>query len=333
MRFLKTPFLRTLAALALGIVALPQASGARPFLSLDVNTGTVLTSHEADRSWHPASVTKLMTATIALEAVRAGKLSMSSPITFSRTAASVQPSKLGLRPGSSIPLDLALRIMLTRSMNDVAVAIAEAISGNEASFARLMNLKAASIGMRGTRFANASGLHDSRQVSTAADLAILARHLVTDFPESERFFGIPSISYGDRTFRNTNGLTGIYPGIQGMKTGYVCASGYNLVALAERDGRKVVTVVLGAPSAGQRERESARLLDMAFEGQASGTPLVSGATRPEAAIDLRKHACGKKLGEDFPRGEMIAAASSVPVPETKPEREWNIAGSMEDYAR
>ncbi len=318
--------------LALGIVALPHPSVARPFLSVDVNTGTVLASHEADRSWHPASVTKLMTATIALEAVRAGKLSMSSPITFSQTAASVQPSKLGLRPGSSMSLDLALRIMLTRSMNDVAVAIAEAISGNEANFARLMNLKAASIGMRGTRFVNASGLHDPRQVSTASDLALLARHLVTEFPESTRLLGIASVSYGDRTFRNTNGLTGKYPGIQGMKTGYVCASGYNLVALAEQDGRKVVTVVLGAPSASQRERETARLLNMAFEGQASGIPLVSSAIRPETAIDLRKHACGKKLGENFPGGK-TDAASAVPLPATRPEREWNIAGSLEDYAR
>lgn len=320
--------LSALTALAIADPSCVTPAQARPVLSVDVDSGTVIASHEMDRPWHPASVTKLMTTAVVLEAVRAGKVSLDTPVVFSRHAASTPPSKLGLKPGAQIALGDALRIMLTRSMNDVAVAIAETIAGDEATFARLMNLKAASLGMRGSRFVNASGLHDPRQVSTAADLAILARHILLEFPDSATLFGIPSVTYAGKTLRNTNGLVGHYAGVQGMKTGYVCASGFNLVGLASRGSRRVLTVVLGAPSARTREKETAHLFDQAFAAAAEGPILKSGATTPLPAIDLRTAACGKTLGENF---KIESAGVKPPLPQLKPVRRWTIAGNLEDY--
>lgn len=288
-----------LPTITAAFMAVASHANARPAISVDVDTGRVIAAHDEFRSWHPASVTKLMTAAVMLDAVRTGRFSLDTPIHFSANATSTPPSRLGVKAGTAIPLGDALRIMLTRSMNDVAVAIAETAAGSEQAFAAVMNLKAAALGMHGTRFANASGLHDPQQVSTAADLAILARHIVLDFPESAGLFGIPSVQYGGKTLRNTNGLVGNYRGARGMKTGYVCASGFNLVGLAERQGRRIVTVVLGAPSARQRERESGSLLDMAFATGSGGGPLASGPSGPVAAIDLREFGCGKSLGERF----------------------------------
>jgi D-alanyl-D-alanine carboxypeptidase len=313
---------------AFAISAAGTAS-ARPSLSVDVDTGTVISAHEKDRSWHPASVTKLMTATVVLEAVRAGRMSMDTPIVFSDNAAATQPSKLGLAPGSTLPLGVALRIMLTRSMNDVAVAIAETTAGSETSFAKFMNLKAAALGMRGTHFVNASGLHDPRQVSTAADLAILARHLVIDLPESAPLFGIPSVSYAGKTLRNTNGLVGHYDGIRGMKTGYVCASGFNLVGLAERGQRRIITVVLGAPNPKTRERNTATLLDDAFASVPHGAILSSDVKVPSPAIDLKTKGCGKLLNEEFRMGGTDTSASA---PKSTPVQKWQISGGLEDYS-
>jgi D-alanyl-D-alanine carboxypeptidase len=213
-------------------------------------------------------------------------------------------------------------------MNDVAVAIAETTAGSETNFAKLMNLKAAALGMRGTRFVNASGLHDPRQVSTAADLAILARHLVVNLPESASLFGIPSVTYAGKTLRNTNGLVGHYDGIRGMKTGYVCASGFNLVGLAERGSRRIITVVLGAPNPKTRERNTATLLDNAFASVPRGQVLSSDATGPTPAIDLKTKGCGKRLNENFSLRDAVAAA---PTSQENPARRWEIGGGLEDY--
>ncbi|MCV9964580.1 D-alanyl-D-alanine carboxypeptidase [Pararhizobium sp. BT-229] len=320
--------LPVLTALAIAGSSCVTPAHTRPALSVDVDSGTVIASHEMDRPWHPASVTKLMTTAVVLEAVRAGKVSLDTPVVFSRHAASAPPAKLGLKPGAQLALGDALRIMLTRSMNDVAVAIAESTAGDEATFARLMNLKAASLGMRGSRFVNASGLHDPRQVSTAADLAILARHILLEFPESATLFGIPSVTYAGKTLRNTNGLVGHYIGVQGMKTGYVCASGFNLVGLASRGSRRILTVVLGAPSARTREKETTYLFDQAFATASRGPTLISSAPSPLPAIDLRTKACGKNLRESFKIDE---DNSPLPLPQPKPARRWTIAGDLEDY--
>ncbi|MBY3155454.1 D-alanyl-D-alanine carboxypeptidase [Rhizobium laguerreae] len=309
-------------------VSAANPAAARPALSIDVDTGTVIVAHEKDRSWHPASVTKLMTAAVALEAVRAGRMTLDTPIVFSKNAASAQPSKLGLQPGSTLPLGDALRIMLTRSMNDVAVAIAETTAGSEASFARLMNLKAAALAMHGSHFVNASGLHHPRQVSTAADLAILARHIVVEFPESASLFGIPSVTYAGKTFRNTNGLVGHYDGVRGMKTGYVCASGFNLVGLAQRGSRRIITVVLGAPNARTRERNTAALLDNAFMATLNGRALTSDAIAPVPAINLKPMGCGKFLKDKFSLNDEI---SPTPSSRPRPARQWAIGGGLEDY--
>ncbi len=281
-----------LAALATTFSAPPAA--ASPKILVDVQTGEVLYGEDASQSWHPASLTKLMTANLAFKAVREGRASDLTPIVMTTHAASVPPSRLGIPAGHGLMLGDALRIMLTRSMNDVATAIGENLAGNETMFAVAMNEEAARLGMKGTHFTNASGLPNPSQVSTAEDLAILARHIISEYPERMPLFSIPELSVAGKTFRNTNGLIGKYSGADGMKTGYVCSSGFNLVSTAARNGRRLLSVVLGAPNPKQREMASSTMLDYGFDkAEAGKITLSSEAAAPRPAADMRNWRCGK----------------------------------------
>ncbi|MNU64582.1 D-alanyl-D-alanine carboxypeptidase DacF precursor [compost metagenome] len=313
------------AALVTMLPALPAA--ASPKILVDVRTGEVLYGEDASQSWHPASLTKLMTANLAFKAVREGRMSDLTPIVMTEHAASVPPSRLGIPPGHGLMLGDALRIMLTRSMNDVATAIGENLAGSEPSFAAAMNEEAARLGMKGTHFANASGLPDPSQVSTAEDLAILARHIIREYPERMPLFSIPELSVAGKTFRNTNGLIGRYAGADGMKTGYVCSSGFNLVSTASRDGRRLLSVVLGAPNPRQREMASSQMLDYGFKKpQASEVTLSSGALSPRPAADMKIWKCGKTYPgfsvalKPGPQSLEIAIPRPRPL-ETRPEQE------------
>ncbi|NTF17038.1 D-alanyl-D-alanine carboxypeptidase [Agrobacterium rubi] len=301
------------AALFAALITFASASAAEasPRIIVDAMTGEVIFSEEANMSWHPASLTKLMTANLAFKAVRDGRISGGTPIVMTKHASSVAPSRLGIPPGTGVRLDDALSIMLTRSMNDIATAIAENLAANEEAFVAEMNREASLIGMKATRFTNASGLPDKAQVSTAEDLAILAIHILRTYPERRWMFGVPELSVAGKTLHNTNGLIGKFNGSDGMKTGYVCGSGFNVVSTATRNGRQIIAVVLGAPNPRLREQAAAAMLDYGFHHQGAGRVLLSTADRPSAANDMTKFACGR-TNPSF-RTSMPTSPPSAPV--------------------
>ncbi|WP_417677230.1 D-alanyl-D-alanine carboxypeptidase family protein [Roseibium sp.] len=231
---------------------------------LDMATGSELYAHDADKIRYPASLTKMMTLYLLFDEVASGRYSLSSPLTVSARAASQPPAKLGLKAGSTITVEQAARALAVKSANDVAVAIAENISGSEDAFAARMNAQARALGLTRTRFANASGLPDPNHVSTARDMAKLGRALKTRFPQYAGFFRAKSFTYNGRTYETTNNLLGKVPGVDGLKTGHTNAAGYNLVATAHRGGERRLVVVMGSKSESARDKEVTRLLEASF---------------------------------------------------------------------
>ncbi|MDP3656201.1 MAG: D-alanyl-D-alanine carboxypeptidase [Brevundimonas sp.] len=232
---------------------------------VDAESGEVLFARHADSRRYPASITKVMTLYLTFEALSEGKVKLDDVLTVSPHAASQPPSKLGLAAGQTITLDDAMRATAVRSANDMAVALAEHIGGSEARFTAQMTLKARELGMTQTRYVNPNGLPDARQLTSARDLAILARAVMRDYPQYYRYFGLHDWAYSGRDYRNTNGLLRGGAGYDGMKTGYTNASGYNLAASAVRDGRRIITVVLGGRSTASRNAHVAALMDTGFE--------------------------------------------------------------------
>jgi D-alanyl-D-alanine carboxypeptidase (penicillin-binding protein 5/6) len=232
---------------------------------VDAETGEVLFARHADSRRYPASITKVMTLYLAFEALAEGKIKLDDVITVSPRAASQPPSKLGLAAGQTITVDDAMRATAVRSANDMAMALAEHIGGSQDRFAAQMTLKARELGMTQTRYVNPNGLPDARQLTSARDLAILARAVMRDYPQYYRYFGLHDWAYNGRDYRNTNGLLRGGDGYDGMKTGYTNASGYNLAASAVRDGRRLITIVLGGRSTASRNAHVAALMDTGFE--------------------------------------------------------------------
>lgn len=232
---------------------------------IDAATGEVLFARNADSRRYPASLTKMMTLYLAFEALSQGKANVNDVLTISPRAASQPPSKLGLAAGQTITLDDAMRATAVRSANDMALAIGEHIGGSEARFTNMMTLKAEQLGMTQTRYYTANGLPDARQLTSARDQAILARAIMRDFPQYYSYFGLHDWAYNGRNYRNTNGLLPTGRGYDGMKTGYTNASGYNLAASAVRDGRRLITIVLGGRSTASRNAHVAELMDTGFE--------------------------------------------------------------------
>ncbi len=251
MHLLRSLFRNPSLSLILAIAALafaPCVAQAEALLVVEADTGKVLQADNATMPWYPASVTKLMTAYVTLRAVKDGRLTLDTLLTVSPTAASQSPSKMGFRPGTQVTVDNALKMMLVKSANDMAVVLAEGVGGSIDGFSAQMNQTAQKLGMTQTSYVNPNGLPAEGQITSARDLAILARAIIRDLPEYEYFVHIPSIRYGRRITQNFNRLIGRYPGADGFKTGFICASGYNLVASATRDGRRLIAVVLGASS-------------------------------------------------------------------------------------
>jgi D-alanyl-D-alanine carboxypeptidase (penicillin-binding protein 5/6) len=232
---------------------------------VDAESGEVLFARHADGRRYPASITKVMTLYLAFEALSEGKIKLDDVITVSPRAASQPPSKLGLAAGQTITVDDAMRATAVRSANDMAMALAEHIGGSQDRFAAQMTLKARELGMTQTRYVNPNGLPDARQLTSARDLAILARAVMRDYPQYYRYFGLHDWAYNGRDYRNTNGLLRAGNGYDGMKTGYTNASGYNLAASAVRDGRRLITIVLGGRSTASRNAHVAALMDTGFE--------------------------------------------------------------------
>lgn len=282
-----------LAAMAASVGLLAGPAGAAPFLLVDAASGEVLDQRDATQPWFPASTTKLMTLYVALDAVAAGRMSVDTPMVVSPRAARMAPSKMGFAPGTQVTLINALKMLMVQSANDIAVTIAEGVSGSVEAFADEMNAAAAKIGMRESRFHNPNGLPDARQVSSARDLAVLARALLQRFPEHADLYDIGAMRLGARIYPTHNGLLGRYPGADGMKTGFTCAAGFNVVASATRGGRRLIAVVLGAPSATARTMKAVSLFDRGFSGRAEPNGQIGalGSMGIGAAPDMRDGVC------------------------------------------
>ncbi len=248
---------------------------------MDANTGQVLHRNNANKKLHPASLTKLMTLLMVFDALDRGNLRLYNRIYISRHAASMSPSKLNIPAGSTIKVKDAILALVTKSANDVAVALAEKLGGTESEFSYMMTRKARSLGMRHTRFKNASGLHHSKQVSTAHDMAILGQVMVTDYKKYYHYFSTKSFSYKGKTYRNHNKLMKSYEGMDGMKTGYIRASGFNLIASAKRQDHRLIGVVFGGRSGKSRNAQMKRLLDNGFKKVAGVYILASEAPIPK----------------------------------------------------
>ena len=284
---------------ALAILA-PRVAQAEALLVVEADTGKVLQADNATYPWYPASVTKLMTAYVTLKAVKDGRMSLDTLLTVSPVAASQSPSKMGFRPGTQLTVDNALKMMLVKSANDMAVVLAEGVGGSIDGFSAQMNQTAQRLGMTQTSYVNPNGLPADGQITSARDLAILARAIIRDLPEYEYFVHIPSIRYGRKVTQNFNKLIGRYPGADGFKTGFICASGYNLVASATRNGKRLIAVVLGASSGQMRAVRAAQLLERGFANNSLAWLRPSlGTVENLVPIDawppnLRDELCGGK---------------------------------------
>ncbi|MBU6298916.1 MAG: D-alanyl-D-alanine carboxypeptidase [Alphaproteobacteria bacterium] len=249
-------------------------------LIVDGETGKVLYARNADAERHPASLTKLMTLYMLFDALKKGQMTMATPLTFSAHAAHQAATNLRVSPGETIPVETAIKAIVVHSANDVAVAIAESIGGTEAHFAELMNAKARALGMHDTFYHNASGLPDRLQITTARDLAVLARHLAYDFPQYFHFFATEDFVYHGYHYAGYDNVLKHYPGADGMKTGYTAASGFNLVTSVVRNGSQIIGVVMGGRTAPRRDKEMMALLDDTFEKIAQNPTLVAHGSVP-----------------------------------------------------
>ena len=262
-------FLRALTlGIALGslfastLTATPVQAGAS--ILVEADSGKVLRQENATYPWYPASVTKLMTMYATLQAVKQGRITLDTLFTVSRNALAQAPTKMGFGVGTQVTVDNALKMMMVKSANDMAVLLAEGVDGSIENFADDMTRTAHRLGMTESNFVNPNGLPADGQITSARDLAILARALIHDFPEYNYYWHIPAIKFGRRVIRNYNKLLGRYPGADGMKTGFICASGFNLVATATRGNKQLIAVVLGAPSSAARAVKAAELLESGF---------------------------------------------------------------------
>ncbi len=300
------------ASLALGAASVQ----ATPYLVVDADSDQVLMENEATAPWYPASLTKLMTVYVALDAVRSGKLTFDTPLVISARAARMPPSKMGFRPGTEVTLDNALKMLMVKSPNDIAVTVAEGVSGSVEAFADDMNADAQRLGLHESHFVNPNGLHNPDHVSSARDMALIARALLREFPDHADLFNIGALQLGRQYIANHNGLLGRYPGADGMKTGFTCPAGFNVVASANHGGRRLIVVVLGAPSARLRNQEAADLFDSGFAkgggaGSLESLPSGSGAPDPHANVCLHRNAAALAAAAEDDDIQAQAAAGSA----------------------
>lgn len=285
-----------------GLLAGPAQAG--PAIVFDVRTGTVFYSESPDQPWHPASLTKLMTAYLTFDALKAGRIKPDDKVVASPTSRRQPASKIGFRPGAKMTISKALEALIVKSANDVAVMVAEKIGGSVPGFVALMNETAGRLGMTRTRFVNPNGLPHKAQVTTARDMGILAKRIIEEFPEHAALFTKKYMKLGKIRMRSHNGLLKTLEGADGMKTGFICSAGFNIVASATRHGRRIIAVVLGEPTARARNARARQLLEYAFSNylwktlfsQASLTNLAFDPAKPTRARDVRRTvrvwACG-----------------------------------------
>ncbi len=332
---MKNTFVRSaLMGLAAVVVLGAAHASANPTMLFDVNSGAIIEHKDAFRRWYPASLTKLMTAYATFRAVQAGELALNSPIKISKRAAASPPAKMGYKSGSVVTLDNALKIIMVKSANDVAAAIGENVGGSTEAFTSRMNAEAKRLGMTGSHWVNANGLHDPEQYTTARDLAILIMAIRLEYPQYASYFDIEGIIAGKTKLKNFNPLVGRFPGTDGMKTGFVCESGFNLIASATRDGRMLAAIILGATSPDDRAEEAARLLQSGF-GRTSSlisvNELTSYGNMRDISTSMRDEVCSPKakhLDYDGQALSEVGAGKEKPVgkisiiPEMTRPRSW-----------
>ena len=321
MTFCRRPLVLSFAVAAVFALAGASRAQAEAQLLIEASTGKVLHAENATYPWYPASVTKLMTAYTTLRAIKEGRFSFNTLLTVSKNAAGQQPTKMGFKVGTTVTVDNALKMLMVRSANDIAVTIAEGVGGSIEGFADMMNANARRLGMTQSNFVNPNGLPEENHVTSARDLGILARALILEFPEADSYWHIHSIRYGNRVMHNYNTLLDRYPGADDMKTGFICSSGYNLVASATHNGRRLIAIVLGAYSSAVRAQKAAALLERGFNGGGLSwlTPSL-GTVDALAPIDaqppnLREEMCGghrrKPPSEDNNEEEELANTSAT----------------------
>ncbi|HXH48678.1 MAG TPA: D-alanyl-D-alanine carboxypeptidase family protein [Terriglobia bacterium] len=285
-----------LAALLIGAWATPASARVQASIMLDARTGKTLEAHNPDSQCYPASLTKLMTLYMTFRELSTGKMTLEQQLTVSTHAAAQKPTKLYLKPGERVSVRSAILAITTRSANDAAVVLAEAIGGSESEFAEMMNQRARALGLTSTTFRNASGLPDSSQKTTARDMSRLAMAILEDFPEYYHFFKARRFEFRGRTIYGHDHLLARYPGVDGMKTGYTVASGFNIVTSAVRGDHRLLGVVMGGRSARSRDRQMMALLNRGFS-QIRKTTVIA-ASNEDPTADREPVARFKKVSLD-----------------------------------
>lgn len=303
---------------------------------VDAKSGEVLYAKRADSPRYPASITKIMTLYLTFDALSTGRLKLDDTLTVSPRAAAQAPTKLGLSPGERITVSDAMQALAIKSANDVAVALAERLGGSEARFAAMMTLRAQELGMVNTHFVNASGLPDSRQVSTARDIAILSRAVMRDHPQYYRLFSQQQFTFRGVTMGNHNGLLGRMQGVDGLKTGYTNASGFNLAVSAVRDNRRLIAVVMGGPSTAARDLNAEDLLLTGFDvmnrrARGEQITVAQNLFEPEPVGPVTRPSAEQGDGEQDGLRIVLATANPPPrmarvevVEPRKPKGAWGV---------
>ena len=309
------------------LVALPwrgaeaQIGSARySAIVIEARTGSVLIDAGADEPRFPASLTKMMTLYMVFEALRDGRTQLGSRIVMSEEAASRPPSKLGIPPGGGLTVEQAILALVTKSANDVAAAVGEHLAGSEERFAQMMTMRARSLGMTQTRFRNASGLPDWEQVTTARDMATLGRRLFTDFPNRYHYFGTVHFAWGRAQIRNHNRMLGDYDGADGIKTGFINASGFNIVTSAQRDGVRLVGATFGGSSWVERDRHMGALLDQGFSRMGVAPRAPSAVMAAAAPAPRRNAPAARPVAQGNTRAAQVA-------PQQRPRPQQQVAAA------
>ena len=315
--------------------SLPAHAAPYSDIVVDANSGNVLHATNPDATRHPASLTKIMTLYLLFEQLETGKLKLDSALKVSEHAAGQSPTKLGLKPGSTIQVEDAIKGIVTRSANDAAVVVAEAIAGEEQEFAKLMTRKAQALGMTRTIYKNASGLPDDDQITTARDQSILGRAIQERFPSHYKFFSTRSFNFRGQRIGNHNHLLGRVEGVDGIKTGYIRASGFNLVTSVHRGNRYVVAVIMGGDSAGSRDARMRELISKQITVAATKrtAPVIAESGRSSEATMLAQAAANPEPKRAAAKSGVAAASKSEPAPKAKTEAQPVLAAASSTPAR
>lgn len=327
-----------ISAAAASVFAAPAYAEKYASIVVDMDTAQVLHARNADDQRYPASLTKVMTLYMVFDALDSGDLALDDRMKVSRNASRQQPSKLALKVGSTIRVDQAIRALVTKSANDVAVVFAEHLGGTEANFAEMMTVKGRDLGLTDTRFQNASGLPDANQVTTARDMARLAEAVYLDHRDYYSYFSTPEFVWNRRTYKNHNTLLKDVAGVDGIKTGYTNASGYNLMASAERDGHRVIAVMLGGRTGKSRDEHVRDLLEAAF-AQANGVQLAADhyliqnirlSERSNLSAEELAAAQLRRL-QDFDEADLASASVWVDMPTAQGDGDAPQGYETQDY--